>query len=201
MARLSPDKAKVLRDRIWNELIPGDIIKIKLGDIIRADVRLLKGGPVKIYKVWPSLIDAVVIATGSRTKFGEHTHPVDTTNQDDQYQKARTVTFVDFTAILQFCMCVAVVAMLIETVVMDTNSLAYNALRDNGNWLPSLVSAGFAAAGARYNERELMLQKKALDWKLYALACLDFKGLLLLLLERKPRYSKPKLYLLSDFGD
>ncbi|XP_026436103.1 ATPase 4, plasma membrane-type-like [Papaver somniferum] len=149
MARLSPDKAKVLRDRIWNEidatlLIPGDIIKIKLGDIIRADVRLLKGGPVKIYKgpltgvsfsrdtykedffasgsiCTQGEIDAVVIATGSRTKFGEHTHPVDTTNQDDQYQK-------DFTAILQFCMCVAVVAMLIETVVMyphSTTCLSY----------------------------------------------------------------------------
>lgn len=44
---------KVLRDGKWNEedaavLVPGDIISIKLGDIIPADARLLQGDPLKI---------------------------------------------------------------------------------------------------------------------------------------------------------
>lgn len=47
---------KVLRDGRWNEqdaavLVPGDIISIKLGDIIPADARLLEGDPLKIDQV------------------------------------------------------------------------------------------------------------------------------------------------------
>jgi len=44
---------QVLRDRQWKEedaaiLVPGDIISIKLGDIIPADARLLEGDPLRI---------------------------------------------------------------------------------------------------------------------------------------------------------
>lgn len=47
---------KVLRDGRWSEqdasaLVPGDIISIKLGDIIPADARLLEGDPLKIDQV------------------------------------------------------------------------------------------------------------------------------------------------------
>lgn len=47
---------KVLRDGKWIEeeasiLVPGDIISIKLGDIIPADARLLDGDPLKIDQV------------------------------------------------------------------------------------------------------------------------------------------------------
>ncbi|MED6204720.1 ATPase 10, plasma membrane-type [Stylosanthes scabra] len=52
MACLAP-KTKVLRDGQWQEqdaaiLVPGDIISIKLGDIVPADARLLEGDPLKI---------------------------------------------------------------------------------------------------------------------------------------------------------
>lgn len=48
---------KVLRDGKWSEedasvLVPGDIISIKLGDIIPADARLLEGDPLKIDQVF-----------------------------------------------------------------------------------------------------------------------------------------------------
>lgn len=48
---------KILRDRNWNEeeasiLVPGDIISIKLGDIIPADARLLDGDPLMIDQVF-----------------------------------------------------------------------------------------------------------------------------------------------------
>lgn len=44
---------QVIRDGQWQEqdaaiLVPGDIISIKLGDIIPADARLLEGDPLKI---------------------------------------------------------------------------------------------------------------------------------------------------------
>lgn len=47
---------KVLRNGRWNEeesaiLVPGDIISVKLGDIIPADARLLEGDPLKIDQV------------------------------------------------------------------------------------------------------------------------------------------------------
>lgn len=50
------DCMKVLRDGRWSEeeasiLVPGDIISIKLGDIIPADSRLLDGDPLKIDQV------------------------------------------------------------------------------------------------------------------------------------------------------
>lgn len=47
---------KVLRDGRWTEedasiLVPGDIISIKLGDILPADARLMEGDPLKIDQV------------------------------------------------------------------------------------------------------------------------------------------------------
>ena len=46
----------MLRDGRWSEeeaavLVPGDIISIKLGDIVPADARLLDGDPLKIDQV------------------------------------------------------------------------------------------------------------------------------------------------------
>ena len=45
-----------MRDGRWSEegaaeLVPGDIISIKLGDIVPADARLLEGDPLKIDQV------------------------------------------------------------------------------------------------------------------------------------------------------
>ncbi|KAL0384981.1 UNVERIFIED_CONTAM: Plasma membrane ATPase 1 [Sesamum radiatum] len=132
MARLAP-KAKVLRDGRWSEeeasiLVPGDIISIKLGDIIPADARLLEGDPLKIDQsalTGESLpvtkgpgdgiysgstckqgeIEAVVIATGVHTFFGKAAHLVDSTNQV-------------LTAIGNFCICSIAVGMVIEIIVM-----------------------------------------------------------------------------------
>ncbi|XP_051118491.1 plasma membrane ATPase 1-like isoform X1 [Andrographis paniculata] len=117
MARLAP-KAKVLRDGRWQEedaavLVPGDIISIKLGDIIPADARLLEGDPLKIDQsaltgeslpvtkgpgdgvysgstVKQGEIEALVIATGVHTFFGKAAHLVDSTNQVGHFQKVRS---------------------------------------------------------------------------------------------------------------
>lgn len=53
-------KIQVLRDGRWAEeeaavLVPGDIISIKLGDIVPADARLLEGDPLKIDQVMTML--------------------------------------------------------------------------------------------------------------------------------------------------
>ncbi|KAI5683629.1 hypothetical protein M9H77_04857 [Catharanthus roseus] len=138
MARLAP-KAKVLRDGRWAEedaavLVPGDIISVKLGDIIPADARLLAGDPLKIDQsalTGESLpvtkgpgdgvysgstckqgeIEAVVIATGVHTFFGKAAHLVDSTNQVGHFQKV-------LTAIGNFCICSIAVGMVVEIIVM-----------------------------------------------------------------------------------
>ncbi|KAI7727905.1 hypothetical protein M8C21_010194 [Ambrosia artemisiifolia] len=102
MAHLAP-KVKVLRDGKWNDedatvLVQGDIISIKLGDIIPADARLLEGESLPVTKLpqdgvysastcKQGEIEAVVIATGVRTFFGKAAHLVDSTNQVGHFQK------------------------------------------------------------------------------------------------------------------
>ncbi|XP_021761683.1 ATPase 11, plasma membrane-type-like [Chenopodium quinoa] len=138
MARLAP-KAKVLRNGRWSEedaavLVPGDIISIKLGDIVPADARLMDGDPLKIDQsslTGESLpvtkgpgdgvysgstckqgeIEAIVIATGVHTFFGKAAHLVDSTNQVGHFQQV-------LTAIGNFCICSIAVGMLVEIIVM-----------------------------------------------------------------------------------
>ncbi|XP_019177942.1 PREDICTED: plasma membrane ATPase 4 isoform X2 [Ipomoea nil] len=138
MAGLAP-KTKVLRDGRWSEqeasiLVPGDIVSIKLGDIIPADARLLEGDALKVDQsalTGESLpvtrgpgeevfsgstckqgeIEAVVIATGVHTFFGKAAHLVDSTNQVGHFQKV-------LTAIGNFCICSIAVGMLAEIIVM-----------------------------------------------------------------------------------
>lgn len=138
MARLAP-KAKVLRDGRWVEedasiLVPGDIISVKLGDIIPADARLLEDDPLKIDQsalTGESLpvtkgpgdsvysgstckqgeIEAVVIATGVHTFFGKAAHLVDSTNQVGHFQQV-------LTSIGNFCICSIAIGMIVEIIVM-----------------------------------------------------------------------------------
>ncbi|PIA43304.1 hypothetical protein AQUCO_02000609v1 [Aquilegia coerulea] len=138
MARLAP-KTKVLRDRCWQEqdaaiLVPGDIISIKLGDIIPADARLLEGDPLKVDQsalTGESLpvtkktgdevfsgsickhgeIEAVVIATGAYSFFGKAAYLVDSTEVVGHFQKV-------LTSIGNFCICSIAVGMFLEIIVM-----------------------------------------------------------------------------------
>ncbi|KAK8551150.1 hypothetical protein V6N13_119636 [Hibiscus sabdariffa] len=138
MAGLAP-KTKVLRDGKWGEqeaaiLVPGDIISIKLGDIIPADARLLDGDALKVDQsaltgeslpvnknpgdgvysgstVKQGELEAVVIATGVHTFFGKAAHLVDSTNNVGHFQKV-------LTAIGNFCICSIAVGMFIEIIVM-----------------------------------------------------------------------------------
>ncbi|XP_039050695.1 plasma membrane ATPase 1-like [Hibiscus syriacus] len=107
----------VFRDGKWIEedasvLVPGDIISVKLGDIIPADARLLDGDPLKIdQSALTGEIEAVVIATGVHTFFGKAAHLVDSTNQQGHFQKV-------LTAIGNFCICSIAVGMITEIIVM-----------------------------------------------------------------------------------
>ncbi|KAG0491912.1 hypothetical protein HPP92_005310 [Vanilla planifolia] len=164
MAGLAP-KTKVLRDGRWIEqdaaiLVPGDIISIKLGDIIPADARLLEGDALKIDQsalTGESLpvtknpgdevfsgstckqgeIEAIVIATGVHTFFGKAAHLVDNTNNVGHFQKV-------LTAIGNFCICSIALGMLVEIVVMYP--IQHRKYRDGINNLLVLLIGGIPIA-------------------------------------------------------
>ncbi|KAI4355344.1 hypothetical protein L6164_004125 [Bauhinia variegata] len=164
MARLAP-KTRVLRDGQWQEkdaaiLVPGDIVSIKLGDIIPADARLLEGDPLKIDQATltgESLpvtkrtgdevfsgstckhgeIEAVVIATGVNTFFGKAAHLVDSTEVVGHFQKV-------LTAIGNFCICSIAVGMVLEIIVMFP--IQHRSYRDGINNLLVLLIGGIPIA-------------------------------------------------------
>ncbi len=109
-------KARVKRDGKWitppaSELVPGDVIRLRLGDIIPADARLLAGDPVEVDQsaltgeslpveckagdtVFSGSIirqgeaDALVYATGGNTYFGKTAQLVQATQTASHFQKA-----------------------------------------------------------------------------------------------------------------
>ncbi|KAI4335596.1 hypothetical protein L6164_014230 [Bauhinia variegata] len=164
MAGLAP-KTKVLRDGKWSEeeasiLVPGDLISIKLGDIIPADARLLEGDPLKIdqaaltgeslpvtkhpgQEVYSGStckqgeIEAVVIATGVHTFFGKAAHLVESTNNVGHFQKV-------LTSIGNFCICSIAVGIVIEIIVMYP--IQHRSYRDGIDNLLVLLIGGIPIA-------------------------------------------------------
>ncbi|XP_072978107.1 ATPase 10, plasma membrane-type-like isoform X2 [Typha angustifolia] len=164
MARLAP-KTKVLRDGQWQEqdaafLVPGDIISIKLGDIIPADARLLEGDPLKVDQATltgESLpvtkrtgdvvfsgstckhgeIEAIVIATGVHSFFGKAAHLVDSTEVVGHFQKV-------LTSIGNFCICSIAVGMVLEIIVMFP--IQHRSYRNGINNLLVLLIGGIPIA-------------------------------------------------------
>lgn len=109
-------KARVNRDGLWvelpaRELVPGDLIHLRLGDIVPADARLLDGDPVEVDQsalTGESLpvtrrsgedvysgsilkrgdIDALVTNTGGKTYFGKTAQLVASAQTVSHFQKA-----------------------------------------------------------------------------------------------------------------
>jgi H+-transporting ATPase len=109
-------KARVLRDGKWQEmpagkLVPGDIVRLRLGDIIPADVKLIEGDylltdesaltgeslPVEKHLsdmgyassiVKQGEMNALVVNTAARTFFGKTTKLVEQAQTPSHFQKA-----------------------------------------------------------------------------------------------------------------
>lgn len=109
-------KARVLRDGKWgnpkvSELVPGDVIRMRLGDIVPADARLLAGDPIEVDEsaltgeslpatrkagdaVFSGSImrrgeaTAMVYATGSHTYFGKTAELVQGARTVSHFQRA-----------------------------------------------------------------------------------------------------------------
>lgn len=109
-------KAKVLRDGVWKaieaaDLVPGDVIKIKIGDIIPADIKLIEGDFVSVDQsaltgeslpvnkevnevcfsgtiVKQGEMTGVVTATGKNTYFGKTAGLISQAGATSHFQKA-----------------------------------------------------------------------------------------------------------------
>ncbi len=109
-------KARVKRDGKWiapaaRELVPGDVIRLRLGDIVPADARLLDGDPVEVDQsaltgeslpterkpgeavfsgsiIRQGEICALVYATGANTYFGKTAQLVQEAHTVSHFQKA-----------------------------------------------------------------------------------------------------------------
>jgi len=109
-------KARVKRDGKWvtpaaRELVPGDVIRVRLGDIVPADARLLEGDPIEVDQsaltgeslpatrkpgeavfsgsiIRQGEIDALVYATGANTYFGKTAQLVQGAQTASHFQRA-----------------------------------------------------------------------------------------------------------------
>ena len=109
-------KARVKRDGKWvnpaaRELVPGDVIRVRMGDIVPADARLLEGDPVEVDQsaltgeslpatrksgeaiysgsiIRQGEIGALVYATGAATYFGKTVELVQGAKSVSHFQRA-----------------------------------------------------------------------------------------------------------------
>ncbi len=129
-------KARVKRDGKWinpaaRELVPGDVIRVRLGDIVPADARLLEGDSVEVDQsaltgeslpatrkpgeavfsgsiIRQGEIDAMVYATGSNTYFGKTAQLVQEAHTVSHFQRA-VLKIGDYLIILAVALVVIII--------------------------------------------------------------------------------------------
>lgn len=130
-------KARVRRDGSWNtvparQLVPGDVIRLRLGDIVPADARLLDGDEVSVDQsalTGESLpvtrktgetvysgsvlkqgeIDALVYATGQNTYFGQTASLVKGAQTTSHFQRA-VLKIGDYLIVLALALVILILA-------------------------------------------------------------------------------------------
>ena len=130
-------RARVRRDGKWTtvaarELVPGDVIRARLGDIVPADARLLEGDPVEVDQsaltgeslpvtrktgetvysgsiIRQGEIDALVYGTGQNTYFGKTAQLVQEAHTVSHFQRA-VLKIGDYLIVLAVVLVVLILA-------------------------------------------------------------------------------------------
>lgn len=129
-------KARVRRNGHWKdaparELVPGDLIRLRLGDIVPADAELVEGDPAEVDQsaltgeslpvekksgdtlysgsiVRRGEVDAVVTAIGAETNFGKTAQLVESTHRASHFQKA-VLKIGDYLIVIAICLVVLII--------------------------------------------------------------------------------------------
>ncbi len=129
--------ARVKRDGAWTtiparELVPGDVMRVNIGEIVPADARLMEGDPIEVDQsaltgeslpverkpgdqVYSGSIirqgeaNALVYATGQNTYFGKTAHLVQTAHTVSHFQRA-VLKIGDFLIVIAIVLVVLILA-------------------------------------------------------------------------------------------
>jgi H+-transporting ATPase len=129
--------ARVKRDAAWTtiparELVPGDLLRVRIGEIVPADARLQEGDPIEVDQsaltgeslpaerksgdaVYSGSIvkqgeaEALVYATGASTYMGQTAHLVQTAHPVSHFQRA-VLRIADFLIVMALVLAVLILA-------------------------------------------------------------------------------------------
>ncbi len=214
-------KARVKRDGKWitpeaRELVPGDVIRLRLGDIVPADARLLDGDPVEVDQsaltgeslpatrkpgeavfsgsiVRRGEIEAFVYATGARTYFGKTAQLVQEAKTMSHFQKA-VLKIGNYLIILAVALVAVIIAVAIirgDAILTTLQFALVLTVAAIPVAMPTVLSVTMAV-GAR-----LLAKKKAIVSKLVAIE--ELAGVDILCADKTGTLTQNKLTLADPF--
>jgi len=182
-------KSRVKRDGKWvtppaKELVPGDVIRLRLGDIVPADARLLEGDEISVDQsaltgeslpttrktgdaifsgsiVRRGEIDAFVYATGGKTYFGKTADLVQTAVTVSHFQKA-VLKIGDYLILLAVVMVAVIVALSIyrgEAVLTTLQFALVLTVAAIPVAMPTVLSVTMAVGARKLAKKEAIVSK------------------------------------------
>ena len=215
-------KARVKRDGKWltppaRELVPGDVIRVRLGDIVPADARLLEGDPIEVDQsaltgeslpatrksgeaifsgsiIRQGEIGALVYATGANTYFGKTAELVQGAKTVSHFQRA-VLKIGNYLIMLAVVMVTAIVAVAIlrgDPILTTLQFALVLTVAAIPVAMPTVLSVTMAV-GAR-----LLAKKKAIVTRLVAIE--ELAGVDVLCADKTGTLTQNKLSLGDPFG-
>ncbi len=215
-------KARVIRDGKWinppaRELVPGDVIRVRLGDIVPADARLLEGDPVEVDQsaltgeslpatrksgeaifsgsiIRQGEIGALVYATGANTYFGKTAELVQGAETVSHFQRA-VLKIGNYLIILAVVLVAAIITVAIvrgDPILTTLQFALVLTVAAIPVAMPTVLSVTMAV-GAR-----LLAKKKAIVTRLVAIE--ELAGVDVLCADKTGTLTQNKLSLGDPFG-
>jgi H+-transporting ATPase len=215
-------QATVKRDGSWvtipaRELVPGDIIRLRIGSIIAADAKLLEGDPVEVdqsaltgeslpveHKTGDAVysssimrqgeIEALVYATGANTYFGKTTTLVSGVRTISHFQKA-VIKIADYLIMIAGALAVLILVVAVfrhETVLTVLEFALILTIASIPVAMPAVLSVTMAL-GAR-----VLAMKKAIVTRLSAVE--ELAGIDVLCSDKTGTLTQAKLTLGDTFA-